>query len=63
MAALRPLIIEPFDSEDGPRWRIVGGNGEVMATSEAYSSKGARDETVETLTAAIKQANFVVKPK
>jgi uncharacterized protein YegP (UPF0339 family) len=22
-------------------WRIVGGNGEIMANSEAYSSKGA----------------------
>ena len=22
-------------------WRLVGGNGEIMACSEAYSSKGA----------------------
>jgi uncharacterized protein YegP (UPF0339 family) len=22
-------------------WRLVGGNGEIMANSEAYSSKGA----------------------
>ncbi len=43
--------VVPFDSNDGPRWRIVSpGNGEIIATSEAYSSAYKRDQTMEKLT-------------
>lgn len=42
-------LVEDFDSKDGPRWRIRARNGEVVATSEAYSSKYERDESVRRL--------------
>lgn len=42
--------VECFDGADGPRWRIRAGNGEIIATSEAYSSKEARDKTAERIT-------------
>lgn len=42
--------VEKFDSADGPRFRIKGLNGEIVATSEAYSSVQARDESAQKLT-------------
>ena len=32
-------------------WRLVGGNGECMACSEAYSSKGACTKTAKLVAA------------
>ena len=33
-------------------WRIVGGNGETMAHSEAYSSKGACVKSAKVVSVA-----------
>ena len=33
-------------------WRIVGGNGEIMANSEAYSSKGACVKSAKVVSVA-----------
>ena len=36
--------VELFEGDDGWRWRMQGHNGEILASSEAYSSKSeARD--------------------
>jgi len=52
--------IQPFESADGPRWRIESpGNHEVIATSEAYSSAFKRDETMRKLSSVQLR---VVKP-
>jgi uncharacterized protein YegP (UPF0339 family) len=59
--AVAAFRIVRFESADGPRWRIVSRNGEVIATSEAYSSLNARDDTIESLVTAIKKADFEVK--
>lgn len=32
-------MIEVFKGEDGWRYHVLGDNGEVMCTSEAYSDK------------------------
>ena len=34
------MNVELFKGGDGWRWRLRGVNGEILATSEAYSSKG-----------------------
>ena len=33
-------------------WRLVGGNGEIMANSEAYSSKGACTKSAKIVAVA-----------
>ena len=33
-------------------WRLVGGNGEIMANSEAYSSKGACVKSAKVVSVA-----------
>lgn len=47
------MTIETFESEDGPRWRLRARNAEILATSEAYSSKAKRDKTVQGIYAAL----------
>jgi uncharacterized protein YegP (UPF0339 family) len=39
--------VELFEGKDGWRWRLVADNGEKLATSEAYSSKGAAERTAQ----------------
>ena len=43
------MKIELFEGKDGWRWRLRAANGEILATSEAYSSKDAAEETAEIL--------------
>lgn len=45
-----PYRIEPFmDVLGRPRWRIVHDNGEILASSEDYTSAQKRDQTIENL--------------
>lgn len=44
--------IELFLSADGWRWRIRHSNGNILATSEAYSAKGEAQDTVANLAKA-----------
>ena len=49
--------IELYESKDGPRFRILARNGNIIASSEAYSNKGSRTRTVNQL---IKNHNFEI---
>lgn len=41
---------ELFEDKDGKwRWNLKAGNGEVIATSEAYSSKSAAEGGIESV--------------
>lgn len=45
-----PYSVEPFqDSDKAWRWRIRAANGEILATSEAYSSRQAAFNTAQNL--------------
>jgi len=44
-------IVELFEGDDGWRWRMRGRNGEILATSEAYSSEAKARETASALVA------------
>ena len=53
--------IELYESKDGPRFRILAKNSNIIASSEAYASKGSRTRTVNQL---IKNHNFkIIKEK
>ena len=57
MAGYRIEIV----SEDGKHWwRIVAGNGEIVASSEVYSTRQAAEKTVaavvEAITEKVRQA-------
>ena len=41
--------IETYNAKDGPRFRIIAGNGKIIAHSEAYSSSSSRNRTVRAL--------------
>ena len=47
-----------FESKDGPRFRIIATNGKIIASSEAYASKGSRIRTVNQL---VEKHNFKIK--
>lgn len=49
--------IELYEGKDGPRFRILAGNGNIIAHSEAYANKGSRTRTVNTL---IEKHGFVL---
>ena len=49
--------IELFKSKDGPRFRIIAKNGNIVASSEAYATKSSRTRTVNQL---VKNHNFTV---
>jgi len=48
----RPGRIEVYPGGDGWRWRLLGGNGEIMLTGEAHPSKSKVDR-------ALRRARFV----
>jgi uncharacterized protein YegP (UPF0339 family) len=41
--------IETYESEDGPRFRIMAKNGRIIADSEAYDTKASRTRTISML--------------
>lgn len=41
--------IQLYESKDGPRFRILAKNGNIIASSEAYANKGSRTRTVNQL--------------
>ena len=43
------FYIQLFTSANGPRFRIVSKNKNVICTTEAYSSRQQRDDTVVSL--------------
>ena len=49
--------IELVNSKDGPRFRILAKNGNIIASSEAYASKSSRTRTVNKL---VKNHNFKI---
>lgn len=42
-------IVTFINSRGNPQWRLVAVNGRILAHSEEYSSKRARDDTVNKL--------------
>ena len=49
--------IETYESINGPRFRIIASNGQIIAHSEAYSSKRSMMRTVHILS---KDHNFAI---
>lgn len=45
--------IEIYPSRDGYRFRVKGGNGEIVATSEAYTSKANAQRGTRTLVSGL----------
>jgi uncharacterized protein YegP (UPF0339 family) len=45
--------VELFHGKDGWRWHLVAANGEILATSEAYSSKDAANRTAQLVADAL----------
>ena len=41
--------IDLYESKDGPRFRILAKNGNIIAHSEAYANKSSRTRTVNNL--------------
>jgi len=54
------MRIELFEGVDGWRWRLRADNGEILATSEAYSDKSAAVETVQSLHRLAQAGELVV---
>ena len=52
--------IEIVSEEDRHWWRIVAGNGEIVASSETYTTRQAAEKTVaaviEAITEKVRQA-------
>jgi uncharacterized protein YegP (UPF0339 family) len=47
--------VEVFKGSDGQyRWRLRADNGEILASSEAYSSRGKARKTAQKIYAAFK---------
>lgn len=55
------MKVELFYGQDGWRWRIRAQNGEILATSEAYSSKSKALETAEMLDQALRSGTEIVE--
>ncbi len=47
---------EIYEAKDGWRFRIKAGNGEVVATGEAYSSEDGARKGVEAVQRAVNEA-------
>lgn len=50
---------ELYEAKDGWRFRLKAGNGEVVATSEAYSSKDGAVKGCEAVKRAAAEAEVV----
>jgi len=50
---------ELYEAKDGWRFRLKAGNGEVVATSEAYSSKDGAVKGCESVKRAAAEAQVV----
>lgn len=50
---------ELYEAKDGWRFRLKAGNGEVVATSEAYSSKEGAVKGCEAVKRAAAEAQVV----
>lgn len=48
--------IELYEANDGWRFRIKSGNGEIVAVGEAYSSRDAALRGVEAVGRAVEEA-------
>ena len=47
------MKVELFKGKDGWRWRMVGTNGEILSTSEAYANKASAERTVKLVKDAL----------
>ena len=43
------MKVEVFEGKDGWRVRLVGDNGEIIATTEAYDSKSNANRAAEMI--------------
>jgi uncharacterized protein YegP (UPF0339 family) len=53
---------EVYESKNGWRWRQRGGNGEIMASSQAYASKSNAKRGAQTAKANAGGAPVTEKP-
>lgn len=56
------MIVFEVVAEEGkqPHARIKGGNGEIMFSSETYSSDEGPEHAIEVVIEAVKSGNFSV---
>ena len=47
------MNVELFQGKDGWRWHLKAGNGEILATSEAYDSKSNAERTANLVQTAL----------
>lgn len=50
---------EVYKSKNGYRWRLKAGNGEIVATSEEYTTKDGAIKGCEAVTRAAESAEVV----
>ena len=53
MAGYRIEIVSETAVEDRHWWRIVAGNGEIVSSSEVYTTRQAAEKTVAAVIEAI----------
>jgi len=54
-------MFEYYKARDGWRWRLKAPNGEIVATSEAYTRKADVVRSIESLATMWKEAPKVVE--
>ena len=47
------MKVKMFEGADGWRWHLVGDNGEILSTSEAYASRDSAERTATMVQEAI----------
>ena len=57
----RPYRFRFFRSKDGVRFRLVAGNGEIVAASEAYTNEAKARGTAGKIVEQIGGGNIVVE--
>jgi uncharacterized protein len=45
------MTFEIFDGVSDFRWRLVGGNGEIVAASQGYTTKASAEATIASIKA------------
>lgn len=55
----RKMKFEIYQSKDQYRWRLKGGNGEIVASGEAYTQKSSVKKTIERMMESVSDAEIV----
>ncbi len=55
----RNMKFEVYKSGQQYRWRLKGGNGEIVASGEAYTEKASAKKTIERIKESASSAEIV----